>query len=67
MCKLVMGEVEKMQPGSFTQCPVTGQEAMGMDLTYSKFNLNIRRGFFTVMVVKHWNRLPEVVMESVWS
>ncbi|KAK4827289.1 hypothetical protein QYF61_016516 [Mycteria americana] len=61
------GEVEKMEPGSFKQYPVTGQEAMGMNLTYRKFHLNIRKDFFTVMVVKHWNSLPEVVMESFWA
>jgi len=59
------GEVAKTEPGSFKQCPVTGQEATGMNLTCRKFHLNIRRDFFTVMVVNHCNRLPEVVMESV--
>lgn len=53
-----------MEPGCFKQCPVTGQETTGINLTYRKSHLN-RRDFFTVMVVKHWNRLPEVAMESV--
>lgn len=65
VCKHLVEEGEKMDPGSFRQHPVTGQRAMGMNLTEGKFYLNIRRDLFTGLVIKHWNRLSEVVMQSV--
>lgn len=53
-----------METGSFREHSVTGQKATGMNLTEEKFYLNLRRDLFTVLVIKHWNRLSEVVMES---
>jgi len=36
----------------------------GHRLKYSKCHLNIRQSFFTVSMVKHWNRCPREVVES---
>lgn len=36
----------------------------GHKLKYRKIHLNIRKNFFTLRMIKHWNQLSREVMES---
>ena len=57
--KYLMGGNGEEGARLFLVVPVDRTRGNGHKQKHMKFHLNTRKYFFTVRVVKHWNRLPE--------
>jgi len=58
------GAYRKGGEGLFTRACHDRTNGNGFKLKESRFRLDIRKTFFTVRMVRHWNRLPREVVDA---
>jgi len=58
------GAYKKAEEGLFTRSCSDRTRDNSFKLKAGKFRLDIRKKFFTMRVVKHWNRLPREVVDA---